>query len=342
MRPAGRTIGGLPATMRRRLHGLRRLLPAGPRRRLSRWLRRKGFKPDAHYTVRIEYPTSASNAPRWNPHPELERIIASGDATYRTSLETIAAYRDSLVEIDVQAQDPREPSWVNDWLPRPGRRGHLRLHPKPCTGALSRDRLRQLDQVRGARAARRPARNADHLHRPAAARGRRGALRPRASHAARSRRPVRIRRAVRRRRALFRRLAPDVHELGCDGLLPRGAVTARRRSPRRRARRVPAVRLSAPSSPTATTRSSTCWPPTCSPATRRSSPCLPTFYASRDPELGSLTDPLWSDRRLDGIEPPRSRLLASHRRCARIGEMGAMMETRWGSTIPMRTRARRD
>ena len=95
--------------MRRRLHGLRRLVPAGPRRRLSSWLRGKGFKPDAHYTIRMEYPTSASNSPRWNPHPELERIIARGEATYRRSLETIASYRDSLLEIEAHAQDPQEP-----------------------------------------------------------------------------------------------------------------------------------------------------------------------------------------------------------------------------------------
>ena len=107
----------MPAPLRRRLHGLRRLLPPGPRRRLSTWLRRKGFKPDAHYTIRIEYPTSSSNSPRWDPHPELERIIASGDEAYRRSLETIADYRDSLLRIDVHARDPREPSWVNDWLP---------------------------------------------------------------------------------------------------------------------------------------------------------------------------------------------------------------------------------
>jgi hypothetical protein len=99
------------------LHWLRRLLPPGLRRRLSGWLRRRGFKPDAHYAIRIEYPTSASNSPRWNPHPELERIVARGDATYRRSLETIAAYRDALDRIDLHARDQREPSWVNDWLP---------------------------------------------------------------------------------------------------------------------------------------------------------------------------------------------------------------------------------
>ena len=103
--------------MRRRLHALRRLLPPGPRRRLSAWLRLRGFKPDAHYTLRIEYPTSASNSPRWDPHPGLERILASGQATYRTALETIAAYGDELAEIELKTQDSREPSWVNEWLP---------------------------------------------------------------------------------------------------------------------------------------------------------------------------------------------------------------------------------
>ena len=108
----------MPTRARVWLHGwLKRLTPAGPRGRLSAWLRAKGFKPDAHYKLRIEYPTSASNAPRWNPHPELERIIASGEETYRRALETIAAYGDALGAIPLQADDPREPSWDNEWLP---------------------------------------------------------------------------------------------------------------------------------------------------------------------------------------------------------------------------------
>jgi hypothetical protein len=65
----------------------------------------------------LEYPTSASNEPRWDPHPELERIIASRDDTYRRSLETIAGYREALLGIEPHARDPREPSWANDWLP---------------------------------------------------------------------------------------------------------------------------------------------------------------------------------------------------------------------------------
>ena len=131
--------------MRRRLHGPRRLVPAGPRRRPSRWLRARG-SPDAHYAVRMEYPTSASNSPRWNPHPELERIIARGDATYTPSLETIASYRDSLLEIEARPQDPHEPAWVNDWLPA-RTAPPLRLHPPARAGALPRDRIRDPDQV---------------------------------------------------------------------------------------------------------------------------------------------------------------------------------------------------
>ena len=92
-------------------------MPPGPRRRLSAWLRRRGFRPDAHYAIRLEYPTSASNSPRWNPHPELERIIASGKERYRSSLHAIAGYRDSLLAIPLHPRDAREPSWANDWLP---------------------------------------------------------------------------------------------------------------------------------------------------------------------------------------------------------------------------------
>jgi predicted O-methyltransferase YrrM len=99
------------------LHGLSRLIPAGPRARLSAWLRSKGFKPDARYRIALEYPTSASNKPRWDPHPELERIIAAGDAGYRRSLTTIADYREALAGISRESNDPTEPHWLNEWMP---------------------------------------------------------------------------------------------------------------------------------------------------------------------------------------------------------------------------------
>ena len=103
--------------LRQRLHGLSRLIPAGPRARLSAWLRSRGFKPDARYRIALEYPTSASNTPRWNPHPELERIIAAGDEVYRRSLATIAGYREALAGISRESGVPTEPHWLNEWMP---------------------------------------------------------------------------------------------------------------------------------------------------------------------------------------------------------------------------------
>jgi predicted O-methyltransferase YrrM len=108
----------MPARLREILHRLlKRLLPDGPRRRLSTWLRARGFKPDAHYKIRLEYPTSASNSPRWEPHPELEHIIATRDEAYEEALAAIARYGDSFAAIPLRAEDPREPSWDNEWLP---------------------------------------------------------------------------------------------------------------------------------------------------------------------------------------------------------------------------------
>ena len=290
--------------MRRWLHGLRRLLPAGPRRRRRRLseLRRKGFKPDAHYAIRIEYPTSASNSPRWDPHPELERIIASGEQTYRRSLETIADYRDSLRSIDVHAQDPHEPSWANEWLP-------------PLDGAAIYAFIRSRSPARYVEIG-----SGDSTKFAARAR-RDGALetrivsidpQPRAEvdelcdrvlrvplEAADT---VRVRRAVRRRRAVLRRLAPDfmnsdatvfflevLPQLAGGVLVGVHDVFLPYDYPREFADRyyseqyLLAAHLIAGN-----------------PALE---PVLATFYASRHPELGSLADAVWSDRRLEGIWP---------------------------------------
>jgi hypothetical protein len=75
------------------------------------------LKPDAHYAIRIEYPPSASNSPRWNPHPELERIIARSAETYRDSLETLVAHRDPFLAIGSQPASELDPSLANEWLP---------------------------------------------------------------------------------------------------------------------------------------------------------------------------------------------------------------------------------
>ena len=44
-------------------------------------------------------------------------MLASGEETYQAALETIAGYRDSFAAIPLHAEDPREPSWDNEWLP---------------------------------------------------------------------------------------------------------------------------------------------------------------------------------------------------------------------------------
>lgn len=68
--------------------------------------------------VTLDYPTSASNTPRWtSPHPQLDRIIVAHTSAYRRSLEVIAGYRKDFTRIDVHERDRREPHWANDWLP---------------------------------------------------------------------------------------------------------------------------------------------------------------------------------------------------------------------------------
>lgn len=98
---------------------------------MSAWLARRGLALATRFTgreyvalaypgqpfIRLDYPTSASNSPRWTiPHPELERIIARHEPAYRRSLETITAYREDFVRIDIHERDPREPYWLNGFL----------------------------------------------------------------------------------------------------------------------------------------------------------------------------------------------------------------------------------
>lgn len=109
-----------------------KLLPARTRKRLTTWLGRKslGFaswvtrreyaalKFPGQPILRLDYPTSASNFPRWvNPHPQLEEIIARHKAAFRRALEVIADCREDLARIDVRQRDPREPCWINPFLP---------------------------------------------------------------------------------------------------------------------------------------------------------------------------------------------------------------------------------
>jgi predicted O-methyltransferase YrrM len=71
--------------------------------------------------VGLEYPPSAVNGPRYGhgrpPHDELEKILCRNDDVYRVSLQIILSHADDLRQIERQSRDPREPSWINDFLP---------------------------------------------------------------------------------------------------------------------------------------------------------------------------------------------------------------------------------
>lgn len=72
-------------------------------------------------TITLDYAPTARNAPRYGydrpPHPRLAALLAAHEATYAGAVQAIARHADDLARIDVQAQDPREPSWVNGFLP---------------------------------------------------------------------------------------------------------------------------------------------------------------------------------------------------------------------------------
>src|SRR4051812_44262943 len=72
-------------------------------------------------TITLDYPPTARNAPRYGygqpPHPRLAALLAEHHPAYTAAIATIAGYADDLARIEVQAPDPREPSWVNGFLP---------------------------------------------------------------------------------------------------------------------------------------------------------------------------------------------------------------------------------
>jgi hypothetical protein len=72
-------------------------------------------------TITLDYPPTARNAPRYGygrpPHPRLAELLAAHADAYRESVATIVRYADGLAAIAVHAGDPREPSWINGFLP---------------------------------------------------------------------------------------------------------------------------------------------------------------------------------------------------------------------------------
>ena len=189
-------------------------------------------------------------------------LIADHDATYRDQLELIARFAGELAEIDRTAADAQEPSWINGFLPgldAAALYAFVRARaPSPVPGG----RIWILYQVRRSRQARRRTGHGNRLDRsPSPRRGRR-AVRPRLPPAPRDLQPRRVPRARARRRDLLRWLAPGVHELRRNRVLPRGAARRCRRA-RSSGSTTSTCRTTIPrSGMTATTRSSICSRPT--------------------------------------------------------------------------------
>lgn len=85
-----------------------------------------GVLPVAHLLtgrdfVPVDYPTSASNRPRYGygrpPHEALRSDFARRTETFLRTLRTVSSYTEDLRHIPVRSIDRFEPSWVNGWLP---------------------------------------------------------------------------------------------------------------------------------------------------------------------------------------------------------------------------------
>lgn len=71
--------------------------------------------------IPLDYPPSAANVPRYGygkpSHPQLKQLFDSRETGVREALATLHGYVDELRRIEVHPGPPREPSWVNGWLP---------------------------------------------------------------------------------------------------------------------------------------------------------------------------------------------------------------------------------
>jgi Methyltransferase domain len=85
----------------------------------SRSIRSLGRLAGGHY-VNLDYPPTVENAPRYGhgrpANPRLEELVSAQAASYAPTLEAIGRYTDDLARIEVEAEDPREPSWVNGMI----------------------------------------------------------------------------------------------------------------------------------------------------------------------------------------------------------------------------------
>jgi len=72
------------------------------------------------YYVNLDYPPTVENAPRYGhgrpSHPGLEALISAHEPRYAAAVRGIMRYADELAQIEVNAADPRQPSWVNGMI----------------------------------------------------------------------------------------------------------------------------------------------------------------------------------------------------------------------------------
>jgi predicted O-methyltransferase YrrM len=83
----------------------------------NRGVNRTARKVGLGYWVALEYPPTARSASTVRTQGPLHDIVAGAEATYRSTLQTIASFESDLVRIPRTADDDRTPSWVNEFMP---------------------------------------------------------------------------------------------------------------------------------------------------------------------------------------------------------------------------------
>lgn len=72
------------------------------------------------YTIRLDHPATAELRPRYGSgrpsHPELETIIASGNTVYAAQLQGFVQFFEELRRIPLSGEHSPEPCWVHPWL----------------------------------------------------------------------------------------------------------------------------------------------------------------------------------------------------------------------------------
>jgi predicted O-methyltransferase YrrM len=71
--------------------------------------------------VGVDHLPQGRDRPLWGhgkpPNPRLERIISGGEAAYAEALEQVASYRVELARVAKHGPAPGEPHWCNAWIP---------------------------------------------------------------------------------------------------------------------------------------------------------------------------------------------------------------------------------